>query len=122
MWNIYDTTQYSYNEDLKNIIEEKVEQDELIILPLNETRYLYHYGLPNVAMWLYPPFELTNLDKTFKYFEDLELYNQLIMSSNCEEFTSNFNKLKLDIEKIILPKSSKLFEKKCNYKIMFYED
>ena len=122
MWNIYDTTPYSYNEDLKNVIEETVEQDELIIIPLNETRYLYHYGLPNVAMWLYPPLDLTNLDKTVKYYVDLEVYNQLIMSSSCEEFTSNFNKLKLDVKKIILPKSSKMFEKKCNYKIMFYED
>ena len=63
LWNIYDSRDYDYNDNLKIIIEESFEKNELIIIPIEETRYLYHYGLPNVYIWLYPNLEFRNLDK-----------------------------------------------------------
>ena len=122
MWNIYDKTPYSYNDSLKNAIEETVQQDELIIIPLIQTRYLYHYGLPNVPMFLYPPIELNNLYKTLNYFPLYDKYNELINSENCEKFQFNFDELNIDAKIIFLPKSSKLFGENCDDKIVFYND
>ena len=39
---------------LKQSSEETVEENDLIIIPIEETKYLYHYGFPNVFIWLYP--------------------------------------------------------------------
>ena len=123
LWNIYDKTPYSYNESLKNTIEETVQQeDELIIIPLLQTKYLYHYGLPNVPLFLYPPFDLNNLDKTLDYFETYDTYNELIDAESCDKFQFNFDELNIDATKIFLPESSNLFGKNCDNKIIFYED
>tara|TARA_B100000282_G_scaffold10660_1_gene7611 strand:+ start:184 stop:555 length:372 start_codon:yes stop_codon:yes gene_type:complete len=123
LWNIYDKTPYSYNESLKNTIEETVQQeDELIIIPLLQTKYLYHYGLPNVPIFLYPPFDLNNLDKTLDYFETYDTYNELINAESCDKFQFNFDELNIDATKIFLPESSNLFGKNCDNKIIFYED
>ena len=59
IWKIYDSRDYAYNDNLKTIIEESVEENDLIIIPIEETKYLYHYGFPNVFIWLYPLLKLT---------------------------------------------------------------
>lgn len=122
LWNIYDSRDYDYNDNLKIIIEESFEKNELIIIPIEETRYLYHYGLPNVYIWLYPNLEFRNLDKTIKYYEDLNTTERLIFSESCQDFLYNLDKIDKDIKKIILSKNSKLFGKNCDSKLIFYDD
>ena len=92
LWNIYDSRDYDYNDNLKIIIEESFEKNELIIIPIEETRYLYHYGLPNVYIWLYPNLEFRNLDKTIKYYEDLNTTERLIFQKVVKIFYITWTK------------------------------
>ena len=120
IWNIYDSRDYEYNDDLLTLIEDSVEMNELIIIPIEETRYLYHYGLPNVFIWLYPPFEINDFDKTKKYFEKLELYNRIIGSKTCNELNKNLSKTKQKIDKVLINTENAQIKSSCNNKLLFY--
>ena len=122
IWNIHDTKNYSYNDNLKNLIELEVEEGELIIIPIEETRYLFHYNLPNIFIWLYPPIDLKDLDKTTKYFEKLRIYNLIINSKNCQELNDNLEKTTVIVEKIIFKSSSPIYGQDCSVDVLFYEN
>ena len=120
IWKIYDSRDYAYNDNLKTIIEESVEENDLIIIPIEETKYLYHYGFPNVFIWLYPPFEINDLEKTKKYFEKLKINNKIVNSKNCEELNQNLLKTEQKIEKVLLNTDNEVYLFGCNDKLLFY--
>ena len=96
---------YIWNNDLKAIIDnlknliELDEEGELIIIPIEETSVVP--TTCNIFIWLYPPIDLKDLDKTTKYFEKLRIYNLIINSKNCQELNDNLEKTTVIVEKII---------------------
>ena len=81
---------------------------------------MYHYGFPNVFIWLYPPFEINDLEKTKKYFEKLKIYNKIVNSKNCEELNQNLLKTEQKIEKVLFNTDYEIDLFGCDDKLLFY--
>ena len=120
IWKIYDPLDVSYNLEISNKIDDF--KDEIILLPLSETKYVYHYNIPNIYLSEFPPTNYLNNEIMDNYFQRLKHYNNIYFLDSCLEIQNyiEINNIKIDI--IFISNERKFSLDGCNLKILFFTE
>jgi hypothetical protein len=120
LWKTYSSLENSYNieifESIKNI------EEQVVLIPLNETKDVYYFGFPNIFVSTFPPTDYLNNDIMNSYFDKLSHYENIYSMKSCKEIENYIEDNKLEIEYIFVPKENDFSVKDCNLNIIFFSD
>ncbi len=118
LWTIYSPLKNSHNleilENIKNI------DDSVLLLPLEETKDVYHYNFPNIFVSTFPPTNYLNNEIMDEYFEKLSHYQNIYSKETCKDIEAYIKNNKLEIDYILIPDENKFSLKDCELNISFF--
>jgi hypothetical protein len=120
VWKIYNPLNVSHNLEISNKIEDY--KEEIILLPLSETKYVYHYNFPNIYLSEFPPTNYLNNQIMDNYFQRLEHYNNIYFLDNCLEIQNYLQINKIIIDIIFISNERKFSLEECNVKVIFFSN
>ncbi len=120
IWNVYTTQDVSYNPNLKEEIE-KIDEG-IVLIPLSETKYVYHYGLPNIYVSIFPPIDWLERDVVRDYFDRVRHNNAILSKESCESISEYININQIDIDYLFFSNNKSLDLSNCTLEIRFIEE
>lgn len=120
LWKTYSSLENSYNIEIFESIQNIEEQ--VVLIPLNETKDVYYFGFPNIFVSTFPPTDYLNNDIMNSYFDKLSHYENIYSMKSCKEIENYIEDNKLEIQYIFVPKENDFFVKDCNLNIIFFSD
>lgn len=118
IWSDSSLDETDYNKNLLSQIE-LLNKEKVFLIPIDETRYLYDYGLPNVYISIYHPIDWFDQRLLKLYFLRINHYYEIYKLASCKEVENYIvlNNIKVDY---IFLKKTDFANTNCSNIFKFY--
>lgn len=118
LWSNSELNKTDYDENLQTQIE-LLDEKKILLIPIDETKYLYDYGLPNVYISIFHPIDWFNERLLNIYFLRMDHYYEIFTLDSCIEVNEYIvtNNIKIDF---IFFKKTHFDDMNCPNNFKFY--
>ena len=118
LWSNSELKKTDYDENLQTQIE-LLDEKKILLIPIDETKYLYDYGVPNVYISIFHPIDWFNKRVLNIYFLRMKHYYEIFNLDSCIEVNEYLisNNIKIDY---IFFKKTHFDDMSCPSNFKFY--